>query len=256
MNARSAAPLTVGVGGLVAVSANASAHELGHGGGFHTDATALIAVLSLATLAGFAGGVAIVRYGRRQVSENPTRGSGIAVGLLLVGLGTASLLPTATVDLRLSVAGGTIGAAIALLVASRRVGSREGCGNHADLTLGAILTHRVLEGVVLGTLYSAGAAVGLFGAVAVAGHSVLETAAVGRLYATGLRRNRAVGAITVVQVGFVAGTAAGLGAADAVPVPVRTLALAVVGGALLVVGVSETERSLVADEPTLVGGGS
>lgn len=239
--------LLVRLSGTVAVlavsSASASAHEFGHGGGQGGTTTAFAVVVGLPIAAGLVGGLGAVRYRSLRGSE-PTEGrSSLVGGLLLVGLGTASLLPAAAGHLWLSVAGGTVGAAIVRLIAGRGPISAVGCGNHAGITLGAISTHRLLEGIVLGTLYSAGAVVGLFGAVVIAGHTALETAAIGGLYATAPHRTWTVGAIVLVQAGYVVGVVAGLDIVGAVPVSVRTLTLAVVGGALVVVGANETKRS-------------
>lgn len=245
--------LGLGGTGLVVFSVTASAHGSGHGIGHGGTAAAFAVVFGLPVFVGLAGGVAAIRYRSLRRGKTTGKDSSIGVGLLLVGLGVASLLPAVTGNLWLAVAGGTIGAVIALWVAGTGTVPETGCGNHADLTLGAISAHRVLEGVVLGTLYSAGAAVGLLGAVVLAGHAALETAAVGGLYATAPRRTQAVGALVLVQAGYVVGGIAGLGVAGAVPVPVRTLALAVVGGALLIVGAGETERSIATEKPAFIG---
>jgi zinc transporter ZupT len=112
------------------------------------------------------------------------------------------------------------------------------CGACADATLGAVTVHRGLEGAVLATVYAADAALGLAGALLVAGHATAETAAVGSLYATA-GRHHAVGAVLLVQVGFVAGVGVGWGVVDAVPAAVQAGLLALVGGVLLSVGVRE-----------------
>lgn len=245
--------LGVGVAGLVVFSLTASAHEFGHGTG-NGDATAAFAVvLALPILAGLAGGIVAVRYRRLRGAEETERPSSLVIGILLVGLGVVSLLTAVTGHLWLSVIGGTIGAAVALRIVGSEAVPEAGCGTHAELTVGAISTHRALEGVILGALYSTGAAVGLFAAVVLAGHAALETAAVSGLYATVPRRTRAVGAILLVQVGYVAGGIAGLGVAETVPASVRALVLAIVGGSLLVIGTNETERSISGDESVLIG---
>lgn len=242
----------LGVAGLIAFSVPASAHGAGHSVGPTGAGTAFAVVLGLPVLAGLVGGLAAIRYHSLRRMETINTDASLAVGLLLVGLGGASLIPAVTGHPWLSVVGGVTGAAIAMGLAGERVIPVMGCGTHTNLTLGAISTHRVLEGVVVGTLYSAGAAVGLGGAVVLAGHGTLETAAVGGLYATTQRRIRALGAVALVQAGYVVGGIAGLGVAGAVPVSVRTLVLAVVGGALLIVGARETERSITTDGSALI----
>lgn len=244
---RSLSSLVVGVAGLVASSATARAHEVGHVVLDHGDgAASFIAVLGLPALAGLVGGAAAVRYCGRKTSAPTDRLSSGAVGVLVVGLGIASLFSAMVGHRWLSVAGVIVGVAIALQFQGGETAPEAGRGTHAELALGAISTHRLLEGVLVGTLYAAGAAVGLVGAIALAGHAALETATVGGLYVTTRRRIRVAGVIVFVQVGYVVGAVAGLGVAGAVPVSARTFVLAAVGGLLLVVGVNETERSITA----------
>lgn len=245
--------LCVGGVGLGVVSTTASAHEYGHSAGYGGAAASFVVVLGLPIFAGLAGGIAAVRYRRLRESVITDGGSSIVVGLLLVGLGAASLLSAVIGHLWLSVAGGIIGVVLALWFVGSRAVSEFGCGNHAEITFGVISIHRLFEGVVLGTLYSTGAAVGLLGAVVLAGHTALETAAVGGLFATIPGRTRAAGTIALVQVVYIIGAVIGLGVASTVPVSIRTLVLAVVGGALLTVGASETERSVIADGLALIG---
>ena len=237
------------VAGIVILSATASAHDFGNGGGPGGAETAFAIVLALPTLAGLAGGVAAVRYRRFRGSTTGRRESSIVVGFLLVGLGGTSILSAMSGLPWLSVAGGTIGALVALRFVRVHTHSDTGFGNHAGITFGAISTHRVLEGVVVGTLYSAGAAIGLLGAVVLAAHTALETAAVGGLYAGATRRIWIAGAIVFVQAGYVVGAVASLAVAVAVPTSVQTITLALVGGALLIVGIAETKHSVGAEGP-------
>lgn len=44
---------------------------------------------------------------------------------------------------------------------ARALSTRVGCGCHAEATLGAVVTHRAVEGVALATAYLAGSALGL-----------------------------------------------------------------------------------------------
>lgn len=247
---RAGRSLPIAVAGLTASSTTARAHEVGHAvhGPGGTTATFLV-VLGLPVIAGLVGGMIAVRYYRRQRSAPPNRLSGGAIGLLLVGLGVSSLLSAIGGHPWLSAAGVVVGGATALASAIGGPVSRHGCRNHADLTLGAVTIHRLLEGVVIGTLYAAGAAVGLVGAVVLAGHATLETAAIGGLTAGTQQRIFVVGAVGLVQVSYLVGAIAGLGVAVEVPGPARTFALAVVGGALIVVGAGKTDRSITAARP-------
>ena len=55
-----------------------------------------------------------------------------------------------------------------------------------------------------------------------------------------------------MQAGYVVGSVADLGVAGTVPASVRTLVLAIVGGALLIVGMNETERPVTPDGLALI----
>lgn len=249
-------PFWLGIGavGLVASSATARAHEVGHAGIGHGDATApFLIVLGFPVFAGFVGGVAAVRYRRREPSEPTERHSPLAVGLLIVALGVASLLSAFGGHVWVSAAGVIVGAVTALRFESAETTFEAGCGTHAELALGAVSIHRLLEGVLVGTLYTTGAVVGLVGAIVLAGHAALETAAVGGIFDTVRPRPRVVGAIILVQAPYLVGVVAGLGVLRAVPVSARAFALATIGGLLLVVGAGETERSIAAGRPIRPG---
>lgn len=103
----------------------------------------------------------------------------------------------------------------------------------------------MLEGIVLGALYSTGSVVGLVGATILAGHTALETAAVGGLYAS--HRLRASSAIVLVQLGYASGIAAGAVIIGTIPTSVRIVAIALVGGILLGTGGVELHRSFAVD---------
>ncbi|WP_338742058.1 hypothetical protein [Haloplanus salilacus] len=153
---------------------------------------------------------------------------------LLLGLGGLSI--TLALDgAPLGVAAGVLaGVGVVAVVRGRAVTDCDTC---ADAALGAVTLHRGLEGVVLATLYAADAALGVAGAAVLAVHAMAETAAVGSLYAA--TRRHAVGAVCLLQVGFVGGVAAGWRVVDAVPPVAETGALALVGAVLLAVGVQE-----------------
>lgn len=231
--------LGVVAAGLVGFPGTASAHgPRGHGG----EPVAFAVVVGLPIVAGLAGGAFAVR-GRRAERTNPTgHRAGIVLGVLLAVLGVTFAVSAATTSRWLGIAGGAAGALVGLWALRGFGAGAPGC--HADLALVAVSAHRLLEGAAVGALYSTGAAVGLLGAVLLAGHTALETAAVGGTYAAGPLRSRAVGAVLLVQTGYAVGAFAGLGAAHALPVSTRTVVLAVAGGALLIVGAGETERSI------------
>jgi hypothetical protein len=184
------------------------------------------------------GGVVLVAgtIGRRR------SGHGL-VALLSLGLGgTALSLAVADAPLVTAVAG--VGGVGAVAVRSRvRDADAAGCGVHADAALAGVALHRCLEGAVVATLYAADAALGLLGAAVVAVHAAAETAAVCGLYLA-VDRRYAVGAVLVVQFGFVAGVTVGRYAVGGLPGVVETGTLAAVGGILVAVGADEGYRRL------------
>jgi zinc transporter ZupT len=187
---------------------------------------AVVAASVAASLLG--GGLVLVAVGRLP------RWRG-AVPVLLLALGALSIL--------LAVGEVPTGAAVGLVVGVGAVTlardhAVSDCGACADATLGAVTLHRGFEGVVLATVYAADAALGLVGAAVLAVHAAAETAAVGSLYATAGRRY-ALGAVCLLQVGFVAGVAVGWRVVDGVPVAVEAGLLALVGGVLLAIGTRE-----------------
>lgn len=224
-------------GGVWTLSATASAHGTLHSSGAPV---ASAVVVGLPVVAGLLGGAVGIWHGRRTHRVEGRR-SRFALGVLLLVLATAFAGTALARSPPVAVTGGTAGLVAAALVARRETASGRASPGHAHLTLGAIGGHRALEGVALGALASSGALVGLVGATAVAGHTALETVAVGGVYAA--RRSRAVVAVVLVQVSYVAGAAAGVVVAGAVPGLVRVGALSLAAGVLLALGVIETRRS-------------
>jgi hypothetical protein len=187
------------------------------------------------------GGLALAAVGR--VPLNPFQG--VAVPLLVALLGGGALAgavartPTAAL----------VGAGVGVGVSRWRGVAHANGGDCADATLGAVGLHRTLEGAGLAALYAANAALGLAGALLVAGHAAAETAAVGALYAPAGRR-RAVGAVLAVQAGFAIGAVLGQGVVESAPSGFQVGALALVGSVLLAAGVRETRRRYAATAGT------
>lgn len=224
--------------GLVGLSGTAGAHGLsGHGG----DPIDFAAVVGLPIVAGLLGGAIAIRRLREEPPAPTDRRVGVVLGLSLAALGVTFATSAVASGRPLGIAGGAAGAVSVYRATRRGGGGHRAC--RADLALGAISAHRLFEGVALGTLYGAGAAVGTLGAILVSGHTAVETAAVGGLYATSRARARAVAAVIVVQLSYAGGAVVGLGVADALPPSAQAFALAVAGGALLVVGTGEASRS-------------
>lgn len=237
-----------GVVALGGVSGTTAAHGA-HGTGGEPATFAI--VVTLPVVAGLAGGAIIVRQGRASRTNPAGLGAETVLGVLLVVLGATVAISAVTANPHLGAGGGALGTVAALWATRREATATRGeatvtHGCEADLALGAVSTHRVFEGVALGTLYGAGIAVGLLGAIVLAAHNAIETAVVGRLYISGRRRSRAVGAVVLLQAVYTGGALAGLGVSGVVPSSLRLFGLAVAGGALLVVGVGETGRSLAA----------
>jgi hypothetical protein len=191
----------------------------------------VVAGVVLVSLLG--GGVVLVAYGRLPWSVGR-----VALPLLVFGLGVAALALAVTRATAATVVGLAAGVGVVYLA---RDAALTDCGTCADAALGAVTLHRGLEGVVLATVYAADAALGLVGALVVAGHAAAETAAVGSLYATA-GRGYALAAVLVVQAGFVVGVAAGWSAVAGVSPTAEAGLLALVGGVLLAVGTREARR--------------
>jgi len=223
------------LGGCALLSRTAAAH------GVAATATGLpfpFVVVGVVGTSLLGGGLVLVAYGRLR---NPAFGHRVAVPFLVFALGGAALALALTRAAAVTVVGTAVGVGIVYLGRDAAVTS---CGACADATLGAVTTHRALEGAVLATVYAADAALGLVGALLVATHATAETAAVGSLYAA-VSRRYATGAVLIVQAGFVAGVVAGWGVVDAVPAAAKAGLLALVGGVLLAVGIREAHRRQV-----------
>lgn len=241
--------LTVWFAALFVGVAPAYAHgTAGHGG---TPVTFAV-VLGLPIVAGLVGGVVMVR-GRNETHRTAgTHPSGVGLGLLLVGLGITFSGTAISRSLSLGIGGGIVGLVSVRWAVNSRTSDRRGHRSHANLSLGAVSTHRLLEGVVLGGLYSSGAAVGLLGAVVIAGHTAFETIAVGGLYAP--HRLRIAGAVVLVQAGYTVGAIVGIAVSGTVPLPVHTIALALVGGILLGIGLNEARHTTRTYSSSSLGG--
>jgi hypothetical protein len=195
----------------------------------------VVAGVVLVSLLG--GGLVLVVSGRCPWPAGPA-----ALPALVFALGAAALALAATRAAAVTLLGLAAGVAVVFLARDAAVTD---CGTCADAALGAVTLHRGLEGVVLATVYAADAALGLAGAVVVAGHAATETAAVGSLYATAGGRY-ALAAVLVVQMGFVGGVVVGSGFVGGVPPTVEAGLLALVGGVLLAVATREGRRLHVA----------
>lgn len=223
---------------LSSFSTPASAHGAASHGG--TPVTFAV-VVGLPVTVGLIAGVTAIAVRRRTDGTGTGHRSTGVLGLLLLFLGGAFAIEAATRSPWLALVGGAVGG-IGVLAISAHGGVPQGGEDcHAELACGAISLHRVLEGLAIGALYSAGAVVGVLGAVAIAGHTVLETGAVGSQYCS--YRQEALVAIGVVQLGYAGGAIAGVGLSATIPVSVRSALLGLIGGALFAVGTDKTRNS-------------
>ncbi len=214
------------------------AHEVGAKGWSFDPAVGFLAAIGFsATLCGAFGLATVVRFGRtHDVGRDHHPSTGAWVTVLVAVLGALALL--SAVGQRgylLTIGAGLTGGAIAWIVRTRGVSPHEGC---ADAALGAILTHRAIEGAVVASIYAASAALGALGLGLLTLHAIAETVAVGGLYAP-VSKSWAIGSVVALQLAFVAGALLGEHVADLLSSAIVTALLAGVGGALLVAGTIE-----------------
>lgn len=227
----------IGVASLVSVSGTARAHgPIGHSG----DPVAFAFVIGLPVLAGLGVGAVLLTYRWGSWPLPADRWLRVALGLLLGLLGMTLTMAAVMKGRALGIAIGVLGLLMVLWI-----GRREGTGGmveHAEITLGAISVHRVVEGVALGALYNSGVVVGLVAAIGIASHTAIETAAVGGLYCK--YRHKLIGAVILIQISYVVGALFGIGATLLVPPSLQIRVTALVGGILLGIGVHETRHSI------------
>jgi len=215
---------------LWAASGPASAHGVGGSGG----AVGFPLVVGLALVVGGGAGLAAVVRGCPATDTERGRFAGLA-GPALVVLGGAAALTAASRGP--VVAGGCVlaGAVLGWLLVRRGDGGHRGRGSCANTALGAVTVHRAVEGVSLAALYATGSALGLAGAVVLAGHGTAETATVGGVFGVSSRVSGVL-AVGVVQAAFLGGAVAGVVASGTFPPGLGDATVAAVGGVLLVVG--------------------
>lgn len=157
--------------------------------------------------------------------------SGTAVGFLLVVVGGMTAAPVLAerpvVGSTALVFGGAVGGGLTFRAEH----------THTDVTVGAIGFHRLVEGVSLAAVLSAGSVINAVGFIIISAHTIAECTAVGGH--PGLNWRRAVAAVVLIESVFVAGVALGAIGVTTAAVPVSWLSAAV-GSVLLIVGVEET----------------
>lgn len=202
-----------------------------HGGVGHADGTvALWLVLSVPVAVGLFAGFATIQRSRSRGDGR----FGVILSGILLALGANLAFTAMTTEFWVAIWGLGAGAITTSTVVLRW---RESTGHrhiHGDIACGGLLTHRLIEGVLVGGLYIAGAALGLLATVALVAHTSLEASALGGLY--GSERRRGQLAVVLAQGGYLVGAGIGIGVGGTVPDSIQVLALGMGGGVLLVVG--------------------
>lgn len=223
---------------LITFSVPVSAHgDIDHGG---TPVTFAV-VVGLPVVVGLLAGITAIALRGQNPEEQIDRRLTVGLGLSFLLLGGAFVVEAATRSLWPALAAGTAGGSVVLWCSTRGRTLLRGDVCHAELTCGAISLHRAFEGLAIGALYSAGAVVGILGAVTVAGHTALETGAMAGQYRS--YRSDAIAAIGLVQCSYVGGVIVGVGLTVPIPAPIQSASLAFAAGILFAIGVIETRNT-------------
>ncbi|PCR91114.1 hypothetical protein [Natrinema ejinorense] len=214
-----------------------SAHDVGTHAGSQEPAVPFVVAIGLSVVLSVAFGLGIVSYYRSALGSAGHNGVGTRreVAVLVVVLGLVALLAALTQASLLTIGAGILGGVIAWVGRTRGLSPHAGC---ADAALGAILAHRVVEGILIAGIYATTTSFGVLALALLTGHAIAETAAVGGLYAP-VGRGWGIASVVAVQLGFVAGAVGGGVLAGGLSPPVVTALLASVGGLLFVAGATE-----------------
>ncbi|WP_254524705.1 hypothetical protein [Natrinema caseinilyticum] len=213
-----------------------SAHGVETHAGSQIPGVPFVVAIGASALLGVAFGLGSVSHYRTSSAVADHHGAtGPEVVVLVIVLGVAAFTTALTQGWIPAVGGGAFGAALALAGRTRGVSPHAGC---ADAALGAVLTHRVVEGILVASIYATNASIGLFALALLTVHAIAETVAVGGLYAP-VSRSWGIASVVAVQVGFVAGAVVGATLVGGLSPPIVTILLASVGGVLFVAGATE-----------------
>ncbi|MDS0478512.1 hypothetical protein [Natrinema sp. 1APR25-10V2] len=234
--------------GLSLWSVSVSAHGTGAHAGSQGSAGPVIpfaVAIGLSALLGLTFGLGAVSRYRSDSTVGSARGATrTEVTALLIVLGLAALFAALSRDVLPTIGGGTLGAALALAARTRGVSPHAGC---ADAALGAILTHRVVEGALIAGIYATSVSFGLMALALLTVHAVAESVAVGGLYGP-VGRNWGVASVVAVQSAFVVGAVGGGLLLGFLTPTIVTVLLASVGGVLFLAGTTEI-RSVASRAP-------
>lgn len=236
---RAAVPVAVVVLYVSSWSAVVSAHGTDGAAGSVDPAVPFpfFVAIGLSAVLGVAFGLATVaRYRPSLALERDHHSSTrVWVTVLLIALGVVALLSAVSQQWILTLGGGVLGGVAAWFGRTHGLSPHGGC---ADAALGAVLTHRAVEGVLVAGVYAASITLGLLGLGLLTAHAIAETVAIGGLYAP-VSRGWAIASVVGLQFAFVAGALLGEHVVDAISAATVTTLLAIVGGVLLVAGVTE-----------------
>ncbi|SDC93368.1 hypothetical protein [Natrinema hispanicum] len=231
-----------------------SAHGTGSetaAAGAHEPAIPFVVAIGFSALLGVAVGLGTVSHYRSKSASAVANIHGTTtrreVTVLVIVLGLAALVSGLTQQWLLAIGGGLLGGAVAWVGREHGVSPHAGC---ADAALGAVLTHRVVEGILVAGIYATSASFGLVALTVLTVHALAETVAVGGLYAP-VSRSWGIASVLAVQLGFLAGAVGGTILVATITPPVTSLLLAGVGGALLVTGTTEFRVAAMARQHRL-----
>jgi zinc transporter ZupT len=222
------------LGGVVGVSAMASAHGASTATVFGVSVSFSVVLGASATI-GSLGGVAALAFRSRET--DPWFGDSWCigvVGLALVSLAVLLAYPGLRARPLVSVGGILIGG-IAGLALSASI-DNQSIVAEANVAFGVLAIHHVLEGVALAATYATGSRIGLVAAAILTLHTIVETAVVGGVYTAADRVSRGLLAILVMQVGYV-GAAVGALTMTVSISSTEGIVPAITSGVLLYIGV-------------------
>ncbi|TYL39213.1 hypothetical protein CV102_07970 [Natronococcus pandeyae] len=231
---------TTGAIALVGLSvwpAVVRAHETGATAQSPDSAVPFVVAIGVSTFLSVAVGLGAVRHYRTKLATDLVHGSTtrIEMTVLLFVLGLVALLSAAAQQPAAAVGAAILGGTLAWIARAGGVSPHDGC---ADAAFGAILLHRIVEGILVAGVYAASAALGLLGLVFLTVHAVGETVAIGGLYAP-VGRGWGIASVVTIHLGFLVGAFVGYHATGILSTPIVTVFLAAVGGVLLVTGATE-----------------
>lgn len=198
-------------------------------------------VLGLSAAVGGGVGMIAVYWRWNRLSGHLTHGhvSGL-IGAALVGLAALFMIPAARREPSAVPIGLLLGGVVVYSILRYRdltTTSFVGDTTVADTVSSAVWVHRFVEGVALAAAYQHGFALGVVAAIILTIHMMVEMATVGGLYATAGTRLRGLGAVILVQLGYVLAAATTTIAAVSLAPTIDAFMLVTAGSVLFFFGV-------------------